>query len=212
MQTFWQQKKQNKTKQNKKTEFSCVSITKDDETFDYKISCSFGSKLSRDIFYIVDIVTSYYSPLRGSHYHTLDTVNPAMGMMLCSSMPTFEKVYNMVLISDANILTTKKTKQNKTKKKTEFLCVSITKDDETFDYKISCSFGSKLNRDIFYIVDIVTTFPKCGTYIRAITRKMKCNIFQTYSSNLWLTRKLFYPHRSSLWKWVGDSPAFKKER
>ena len=38
-------------------------------------------------------VTSYYSPLHGSHCHTLDTVNPAMGMMLCSSMRTFEKVY-----------------------------------------------------------------------------------------------------------------------
>ena len=38
-------------------------------------------------------VISYYSPLRGSHYHTLDTVNPTMGMMLCSSMPAFEKVY-----------------------------------------------------------------------------------------------------------------------
>ena len=38
-------------------------------------------------------VTSYYSPLQGSHCHTLDTVNSAMGMMLCSSMLAFEKVY-----------------------------------------------------------------------------------------------------------------------
>ena len=38
-------------------------------------------------------VTSYYSPLRGSHCRTLDTVNPAMGMMLCSFMLAFEKVY-----------------------------------------------------------------------------------------------------------------------
>ena len=38
-------------------------------------------------------VTLYYSPLRGSHCHTLDTVNPAMGMMLCRSMLAFEKVY-----------------------------------------------------------------------------------------------------------------------
>ena len=36
---------------------------------------------------------TYYSPLQGSHYLMLDTVNPAMGMMLCSSMPAFEKVY-----------------------------------------------------------------------------------------------------------------------
>ena len=35
-------------------------------------------------------VTSYFSPLWGSHCHT---VNPAMGMMLCSSMLAFEKVY-----------------------------------------------------------------------------------------------------------------------
>ena len=27
----------------------------------------------------------------------LDTVNPAMGMMLCSSMPAFEKVYYILL-------------------------------------------------------------------------------------------------------------------
>ena len=40
-------------------------------------------------------VTSYYSPLRRSHCHTLDTVNPAMGMMLCSSMLAFEKVYTI---------------------------------------------------------------------------------------------------------------------
>ena len=40
-------------------------------------------------------VTSYYSPLRGSHCHTLDTVNPTMGMMLCSSMLASEKVYNI---------------------------------------------------------------------------------------------------------------------
>ena len=42
-------------------------------------------------------VTSYYSPLRGSHCHTLHTVNPAMGMMLCSSMLAFEKVYTTIL-------------------------------------------------------------------------------------------------------------------
>ena len=44
-------------------------------------------------------VTSYYSPLRGSHCHTLDTVNLAMGMMLCSSMLAFEKVRRTVYIS-----------------------------------------------------------------------------------------------------------------
>ena len=40
-----------------------------------------------------EYITSYSSPLRGSHCHTLDTVNPAIGMMLCSSMLAFEKVY-----------------------------------------------------------------------------------------------------------------------
>ena len=39
-------------------------------------------------------VTSYYSPLRGSNCHTIHTVNPAMGMMSCSSMLAFEKVYS----------------------------------------------------------------------------------------------------------------------
>ena len=41
-------------------------------------------------------ITSYYSPLRGSHCHMLDTVNPTMvnSMMLYSSMLASEKVYS----------------------------------------------------------------------------------------------------------------------
>ena len=48
-------------------------------------------------------ITSYYSPLRGSHCHILDTVNPAMGMMLCSSMLAFEKVYRNTAIHNLSI-------------------------------------------------------------------------------------------------------------
>ena len=33
-------------------------------------------------------VTSYYSPLLWGSHHTVDTVNPAVGMILCSSMHT----------------------------------------------------------------------------------------------------------------------------
>ena len=47
-------------------------------------------------------VTSYFSPLRGSHCHMLDTVNPAMGMILCSSMLAFEKVYAAIQKSQIN--------------------------------------------------------------------------------------------------------------
>ena len=37
------------------------------------------------------------------HCHTLDTVNPAMGMMLCSSMLAFEKVYYYILCVTNNV-------------------------------------------------------------------------------------------------------------
>ena len=47
--------------------------------------------LFKSVLELWSCVTSYYSPLRGSPYHTLDTVNPAMGMILCSSMHAFEK-------------------------------------------------------------------------------------------------------------------------